>query len=221
LKIKQGKSVMENAAGRIRLLLVDSHEVVRTALRHLLEAKGFDIAGESPSLRGALECIERTSPDVVLIETRLPDGNPAHACRSIRACGSATRVLFLASSSDIATRVDCILAGADGYICKECDAAGLADAIRAVAAGNHVLDAETLQWLRDKAGAAAVGFQWTGVLSPQEQKILPLVAAGKTNKEIGDVLGLSHKTVKNHLSSVFQKLQVTRRSQLAAIVARI
>lgn len=212
---------MENAAGTIRLLLVDSHEVVRTALRHLLETEGFDIAGESASLRGALECISRTSPDVVLMETRLPDGNPMHACRSIRASGCAARVLFLASSSDIRTRIDCILAGADGYISKERDAAGLAHAIRAVAAGNHVLDTETLQWLRDKAGAAATGFQWTGMLSPQEQKILPLVAAGKTNKEIGELLGLSHKTVKNHLSSVFQKLQVSRRSQLAAIVARI
>jgi DNA-binding NarL/FixJ family response regulator len=212
---------MENEAGRIRLLLVDSHEVMRTALHHLLAAEGFDVAGECASLKSAQQLIGQLAPDIVLMETQLPDGNPVHACRDIRADYPSTRVIFLASSSDIMTRVCCILAGADGYLSKECDAASLARAIRAVASGNHILDGETLQWLREKAGATTANSLCTRVLSPQEQKILPLVAEGMTNKEIGEVLGLSHKTVKNHLSSVFQKLQVTRRSQLAAIVAGV
>jgi two-component system, NarL family, response regulator DevR len=212
---------MGNEGGRIRLLLVESHEVVRTALRHLLAAQGFDIAGECASLKSALQLIGRLAPDVVLMETQLPDGNPVQSCRDIRAAFPSTRLIFLASSSDIMTRVGGILAGADAYLSKECDAESLARAIRAVASGNHILDGETLQWLRQKAGAATAGSLCTHALSPQEQKILPLVAEGMTNKEIGEALGLSHKTVKNHLSSVFQKLQVSRRAQLAAIVAGV
>jgi len=212
---------MEKSAQEIRLLLVDSHEVVRTALRQLLAAEGFDIAGECASLRNALELIEQRAPDIVVMETQLPDGNPLQVCRDIRASYPSTRVLFLASSSDIMTRVYCILAGADGYVPKESGIENLASAIRAVASGNHILDRETLRWLREKAGTAAANSLITSVLSPQEQKILPLVAEGLTNKQIGELLGLSHKTVKNHLSSVFQKLRVSRRSQLAAIVAGV
>jgi DNA-binding NarL/FixJ family response regulator len=210
---------MENQTRGIKLFLLESHEATRTALRRLLTVEGFEVAGESASVAHALAMIAQQAPDIVLMETQGLEANPLQACREIRAAFPGTRVILLASSADITMRVRGILAGADGYLSKDAGAEHLAGTIRAVASGRHIIDSETLQWLREKAGAGMGGSLRTHVLSPQEKKIVPLVAEGMTNKQIGEVLGLSHKTVKNHLSSVFQKLQVSRRSQLAAIVA--
>ena len=210
---------MNNETGSIRLLLLDSHEAVRVALRRLLVVEGFEVAGECASLQSALPLIGQLAPDIILMETQLADGNALQACRDIRSAYPSTRVIFLAASGDITMRVRSILAGADGCVAKDANVEALVRTIRAVASGSHIIDSETMQWLREKAGAATAGSLRTNGLSPQEKKILPLVAEGMTNKQIGEVLGLSHKTVKNHLSSVFQKLQVSRRSQLAAMVA--
>lgn len=210
---------MDNQTRPIKLFLLDSHDESRTALRRLLLVEGFEIAGESASVPNALATIAQHAPDIVLMETHGLDANPLQSCRDIRSACPGTRVIFLASATDITMRVRGILAGADGYLSKDTGAEHIAGTIRAAASGRHIIDSETLQWLREKAGAGLNGSLRTHVLSPQEKKIVPLVAEGMTNKQIGEALGLSHKTVKNHLSSVFQKLQVSRRSQLAAIVA--
>ncbi|SFU74170.1 response regulator [Pseudoduganella namucuonensis] len=217
---------MDTGTARIRLLLLDSHEVVRTALRHLLEARGYDIVGACGNLEQGLALAQRLKPDIVLMESQFPSGDAVRACRHIRAASPCTRVVFLTSLKDDTMRVDGIMAGADGYLHKGAKVEELARTITAVARGTPAIDADTIQILRDKSSAAgraaAPGADTAEIaeLTPQERKILPLIAEGLTNKQIGDALGLSHKTVKNHLSSVFQKLQVTRRAQLAAIVAR-
>ena len=210
---------MEHATERIRLFLLDSDATVRTTLRRLLTVEGFDVAGEWASVRNALEMLGLQPPGIVLMETQGLDANPLQSCRELRTACPGTRVIFLASAGDVAMRVRGILAGADGCLAKDAGVECLVHTIRAVAAGRHLIDGETLQWLRERAGAAMNRPLHTHALSPQEKKIVPLVAEGMTNKQIGEALGLSHKTVKNHLSSVFQKLQVSRRSQLAAIVA--
>lgn len=211
---------MRQDARRIRLLLLDGHELVRTALRHFLEVHGFDIVGEFGTAADCLSEVAVLQPDVVLMETQLPDRNALHVCREIRVAWPSGRIIFLTSSSDEELRVGSILAGADCYLLKDVAANMLTRAIEAVAAGRPTLDTNTVQRLRERVQAGASPPKRAEALSPQERKILPLVAEGKTNKEIGVALGLSHKTVKNHLSSVYQKLHVTRRAQVAALVAR-
>ena len=210
---------MDDQTRPIRLFLLDSNETARNALRRLLMVEGFDVVGESASVPHALSMMAQHGPDLMLMETQGLGANPLHACRDMRNAFPGMRVVFLAASADITMRVRGILAGADGYLSKDASVEQLVRTIRTVASGSHIIDAETLQWLREKASAAVGGSVPTQVLSPQEKKIVPLVAEGLTNKQIGEALGLSHKTVKNHLSNVFQKLKVNRRSQLAAIVA--
>jgi DNA-binding NarL/FixJ family response regulator len=212
-------TLMDDQTRSIKVFLLDSHEAARSALRRLLVVEGFDVAGESASMPHALAMMVQQAPDIVLMETQGLGVNPLQACRDMRSALPGTRVIFLAESADITMRVRAILAGADGYLSKDASVAQLVRTIRTVVSGNHIIDTETLQWLREKASTAVGGSMPTQVLSPQEKKIVPLVAEGLTNKQIGEALGLSHKTVKNHLSNVFQKLQVSRRSQLAAIVA--
>jgi DNA-binding NarL/FixJ family response regulator len=200
--------------------LLDSHEVVRTALRHLLEAHGFDIVGEFGTVATCVREVGALRPDIVLMETQLPDSSALAACRDIRAAWPPGRILLLTSTDDEELRVGSILAGADCYLLKDVSAGVLTRTIETLGAGSATLDTDTVQRLREKAHGAVPLAMRARNLSPQERKILPLVAEGKTNKEIGVALGLSHKTVKNHLSSVYQKLHVTRRAQVAALVAR-
>lgn len=218
---------MESAAAKIRVLLLDSHEWVRSALRNLLQERGHDVVGATGDLAEGRALAALLAPDIVLMEAQFPAGCAIDACRAIRKAAPATRVVFLTSATDAMLRLEGILAGADGYLHKEARMEELARILAAVARGTTAIDADTIQILR--ASAAANGIVPAAAqpdfaadideLTPQERKILPLIAEGMTNKQIGEALGLSHKTVKNHLSSVFQKLQVTRRAQLAAIVA--
>ena len=197
-----------------RLLLVDDHEVVRAGLRALLgEGHGLEVAGEAGSVAEAVAEAERLRPDVVLMDLRLPDGSGVDACREILSSTPGVRVLFLTSHSDEQAVLSTVFAGASGYLLKDIGHRALVDAIRQAAAGRPVLDATLSR-------PVAQRMQSTEALSAQERRVLALVVEGRTNKEIGAALGLSDKTVKNYLSNAFQKLQVTRRSQAAALFAR-
>lgn len=207
----------------LRLLLIDGHDMVRTGLRQYIGARNIHIAGECAGVAEGVAEARRLLPDVVLMEMHFPDspnGSGLQACREIRAICPAIRVVFLTSHDDEEAKLSSILAGADAYLLKNIGATELMDTIESVASGRPVLDAAVLKALLRRIQAVSVTPAGKRSLSPQERKILPLVAAGKTNKEIGVELGLSHKTVKNYLSNVYQKLQVTRRSQVAAMFAR-
>lgn len=207
----------------IRLLLVDDHKVVRVGLRTLLsDTDRIEVVGEAGTMESAVTEAARLKPDIVLMDVRLPDGSGVEACREIRTTRPETRVLFLTSFADDDAVLATMFAGADGYLLKEIDEEGLIRAIEAVAGGQSILDpAMTKRMLvRMKALAEPAAASKHEELSPQEQKVLALVAEGQTNKEIAAALGLSDKTVRNYLSNIFQKLQVTRRSQAAAIYAR-
>jgi two-component system response regulator DevR len=198
----------------IRLLLVDDHEVVRAGLRALLaEVEGLEIAGEAAGVAEAIAEADRLRPDVVLMDLRLPDGSGIDACRDILSATPGVRVLFLTSHSDEQAVLSTVFAGASGYLLKDVGHQALVRAIRDAAAGRPVLDSIVSQ-------PVAQRMQSADSLSAQERRVLALVVEGKTNKEIGASLGLSDKTVKNYLSNAFQKLQVTRRSQAAALFAR-
>lgn len=206
------------APNPIRILLVDDHEVVRVGLKKVLEADPqMVVAGEAATAGEAVTRAQADRPDVVLMDIRLPDGDGIQACRDILATCPGVRVLFLTSFADDETVLAAVLAGAHGFCVKRMDVESLVQSIKRVAAGESVMDTiatqRMLNWVR--GGGAPPAEQQA--LSPQEQRIVALVAEGKTNKEIAQELNLSPNTVKNYLSNAFQKLQITRRAQAIAL----
>lgn len=205
-------------ARQIKVLLVDDHEVLRIGLRTLfMEAGNFQVVGEAGTMAGAVADALRLKPNVVLMDVRLPDGSGIDACRTIRAAHPATRVLFLTSFADDDAVLATILAGADGFLLKEVTSEQLIDAVKVVSQGQSILDPAVTQRVLSKVRSIAspASQDKREALSPQEERVLALVAEGKTNKEIAAFLHLSDKTVGHYLENIFQKLQVTRRAQAA------
>ncbi|MEO6874368.1 MAG: response regulator transcription factor [Opitutaceae bacterium] len=207
---------------RIRLVLVDDSQVVRMGLRTLLATEPrIEIIGEAGSVGTAVETCARLRPEVVLLDIRLPDGTGFDACRQILAKLPDTRILVLTSVADETLVDEAIRAGAHGYLLKEIDARGLLQAVFDVAEGKSTLDpAVTARVIQLVKGGSSANRNALAILSPQEQKVLALIAEGQTNKEVANGLGLAEKTVKNYLSNIFEKLHVSRRSQAAAMFVR-
>jgi two-component system, NarL family, response regulator DevR len=207
----------------ISLLLVDDDAILRLGLRTVFERTGdTEVIGEAGSVSEAVDAASRLAPHVVLMDMRLPDGTGAEACREILALRPETRVLFLTAYDDEEMLVSAVLAGAHGVLLKGIDGENLRAAVRGVAAGDSVLDpvaARAVAERMERLAAFGANERAAESLSPQEKRVLALVADGKTNKEIALVLELSDKTVKNYLSTIFEKLHVHRRA-LAAVVFR-
>jgi DNA-binding NarL/FixJ family response regulator len=199
--------------------MVDDHKVVRLGLRTLLQHyPDIQVAGEAGTVAEAVARASELKPDLVLMDVRLPDGNGFEACRQIRRSLPEVRVLFLTSFADEEIVIESIDAGADGYLLKEIDEPTLVRAIRDVARGQSILDPAITRRVLERARTPSITTardRWDS-LSPQERRVLALVAQGKTNKEIAMDLSLSDKTVKNYLSNALEKLGMTRRSQAAA-----
>jgi two-component system, NarL family, response regulator DevR len=207
----------------LRLLVVDDHEVVRQGLVALLDRRpGFQVVAEAGDVESAIAEARRHQPDIVIMDVRLPDGSGVEACREIRAELPATRVIMLTSYPDEEAVLSAIVAGASGYLLKQIRARDLVAALEAVGRGESLLDPAVTERVLDRVRRMATGQEHDelAVLTPQEQKILMLVAEGKTNKEIAGDVFLSDKTVKNYVSSILSKLNLERRAQAAAFVAR-
>lgn len=206
----------------IRLLIVDDHEVVRIGLGAVLDlTPGMKVVGQARSKADAITQCRRTKADVVLLDIRLPDGSGIDAAREILSAHPNIRILFLTSFADEHTVLEAILSGAQGYVLKDIASAALIRAIKTVAAGQPLIDPRlaphTLSWMKHLSAGQPPAKR--SLLSPQEQRILPHVAGGLTNKEIAQRLDLSEKTVKNYLANIYSKLQIGRRSQVAAMYA--
>jgi two-component system, NarL family, response regulator DevR len=207
----------------IRVLIVDDHEVVRQGIRALLEAAGgIVVAGEAGGVREAVEVAASVRPDVVVMDVRLEDGSGIEATREIRAARPDTRVIMLTSFADDEALFASIMAGASGYVLKQVKGDELTRSVRTVAAGESLLDpavtGAVLERLRK--GKHLIKDEKLARLSPQEERIVALVADGKTNRDIGEELHLAEKTVKNYVSSILSKLEVARRAEAAAYLAR-
>ncbi len=199
----------------IRLVIADDSELVRVGLQTLLQGvPGITVCGVASTAAEALAVCRREHPDVALLDIRLPDGTGIDVCRRLIAETGDTRVLFLTSSSEQEVVDDAIRSGAHGYLLKEINTQALVQGIRDVAAGRSILDpqitARVMSLLKNERTKPLIA-----TLSPQEQRVLALIAAGRTNKEVAAEMGLAEKTVKNYLSTIFEKLHVTRRSQAA------
>ena len=206
----------------LRIMIVDDHEVVRDGIKALLaEEEGLTIAGEAGGLREAIERAEWVRPDVVVMDIRLPDGSGIDATREIRARLPNTRVLMLTTFADDEALFASIMAGAAGYVLKQVHGGDLVRAIRAVGSGQNLLDPTVTKGVLDRLrkGKQLLG-ERLARLSAQEERILGEIADGKTNREIGTDLKLPEKTVKNYVSSILSKLEVARRAEAAAYLAR-
>jgi len=204
-------------------MLVDDHEVVRDGVRALLEtAEDIVICAEAGTVRAAIDEAERSRPDVVVMDVRLADGSGIEATREIRARRPATQVLMLTSFADDEALFASIMAGASGYVLKQVKSGDLLHAIRAVGAGDSLLDPSVTNAVLDRLrkGKHLMKDEKLARLSPQEERILQLIAEGWTNRQIGEELRLAEKTVKNYVSSILSKLEVARRAEAAAYLAR-
>src|SRR5436190_4491888 len=207
----------------LRVMLVDDHEVVRSGIRAMLQAtEDIVVTAEAGSVREAIDEAERSRPDVVVMDVRLIDGSGIEATREIRARRPKTQVLMLTSFADDEALFASIMAGASGYVLKQVKSGELVRAIRAVGQGQSLLDPAVTNAVLDRLrrGKHLMRDEKLARLSPQEERILTLVADGRTNREIGDELHLAEKTVKNYVSSILSKLEVARRAEAAAYLAR-
>ncbi len=204
----------------IRVVLIDDSPIIRLGLRSALEdCPDIAIIGEAGTAAAGVETVARLKPDVVMLDLHLPDKSGLLACRDVLNICPGTPVLILTSSSSERHMHDAIAAGAKGYLLKENDGASLAAALRAVARGDSVLDpsmsGQVLNLVRNRGQSTPL--EKLNQLSPQERRVVALIAGGLTNKEIGDQLGLTEKTVKNYLATIFSKLNISRRTQAAAL----
>ena len=211
------------SAGRIRVLLVDDHEVVRGGVRALIEAQpDLAVVGEAGSVVDAVRTAAAVRPDVVVMDVRLTDGSGIQATREIRDQRPETQVLMLTSFADDEALFASIMAGAAGYVLKQIRGGELLRAIRTVGAGQSLLDPLVTAAVLDRLrrGKHLLRDEKLARLSAQEERILGLVADGLTNREIGARLRLAEKTVKNYVSTILSKLEVARRAEAAAYLAR-
>jgi two-component system response regulator DevR len=207
----------------LRVMLVDDHEIVRNGIRAVLDAEDdIVVTAEAGTVRDAIDEAARTRPDVVVMDVRLIDGSGIEATREIRAARPQTQVLMLTSFADDEALFASIMAGASGYVLKQVKSDALLRAIREVGAGKSLLDPEVTSAVleRLRVGKHLMRDEKLARLSPQEERILTAIANGKTNREIGEELHLAEKTVKNYVSSILSKLEVARRAEAAAYLAR-
>ncbi|MDN5791117.1 MAG: response regulator transcription factor [Micrococcales bacterium] len=207
----------------IRVYLLDDHEIVRRGLRELLESAGdMVVVGESGLAITAVRQILALRPDVAIFDARLPDGSGIDACREARSADPTIKALVLTSFDDEQALATAILAGASGFLLKDIKGNGLIEAIRRVAAGENLLDPASSGRLlqRWQVGEATERADHRlRLLTPQERRVLDLIAAGRTNRQIGAALALAEKTVKNYVTSVLGKLGMTSRTQAAVYAA--
>ena len=206
----------------VRVFLVDDHEIVRRGLRDLIEAAdGLSVVGEAETAEQALSLLPRTDPDVAVLDVRLPDGDGVELCRELKSRSEHLKALMLTSFDDEEALMNAVMAGAAGYVLKQIRGTDLIDAIRQVAEGRSLLNplitdrafGRLREISRDHADHA--DHADVNVLSPQERRILDLIANGCTNRQIAAEMILSEKTVKNYVSNLLRKLGMRGRTEAA------
>jgi two-component system, NarL family, response regulator DevR len=206
----------------LAVFLLDDHEVVRTGLRALLEASDdIRVVGEAGTVAEALARIPPTRPDVAILDVRLPDGSGVEVCREVRSSDPNIACVMLTSYADDEALIASIMAGAAGYVLKQVGSLDLLDTIRRAGAGESLLDPGLTERVLERLREGPQVDPRLASLTPQERRILDLIAEGKTNRQIAETMFLAEKTVKNYVSNLLAKLGMERRTQAATFAARL
>jgi two-component system response regulator DevR len=206
---------------KVRVFLVDDHEVVRRGVAEVLEEDpGITVTGEAGSVAEALARVPAVRPDVVVVDMRLPDGDGVELCRQLRARVPDARSLVLTSFADEEARTAAVRAGAGGYLLKQVRGPALVSAVRTVAAGGSLFEDLGPAATRPRRGEPDVDGRLE-LLTDQERTVLDLIGEGLTNRQIGARMGLAEKTVKNYTSHLLAKLGFERRTQAAILATRL
>jgi DNA-binding NarL/FixJ family response regulator len=205
----------------ISVFLLDDHEIIRRGVRDLLEAQpDIRVTGEAETAASALPRIRATRPDVALLDVRLDDGDGVTVCRDIRSELPDVACLMLTSYDDDQAMIDATMAGAVGYVLKHIEGTDLVSAVRTAAAGQSLLTPGTIDHVMARLRGEPDEHGPLEALTQQERRVFDLIGEGLTNRQIGEHMFLSEKTVKNYVSSVFVKLGLERRTQIAAYAVR-
>jgi two-component system, NarL family, response regulator DevR len=204
------------------VFLLDDHEVVRTGLRALLEA-GDDISvvGEAGTVADALARIPTTKPDVAILDVRLPDGSGVEVCREIRSASPEIACVMLTSYADDEALIASVMAGAAGYVLKQVGSLDLLETIRRAGTGQSLLDPALTERVLERLRDGPTVDPRLASLTPQERRILDLIAEGRTNRQIAETMFLAEKTIKNYVSNLLAKLGMESRTQAATFAARL
>ena len=201
---------------KIRVLIVDDHAILREGVRALLQLQpDLEVAGEASNGTEAIEAVARLDPDVVLMDIAMPGLGGIEAALELRKQGRRAKILILSQYEDREYVRRLLKAGVSGYVLKKSAGAELANAIRAVHRGGLVLDPEVARTAMEESNPAAPGAADPyDALTDREKQVLKLVAEGKSNKEVAEVLGISVKTAMSHREHVMEKLGVHNRTEL-------
>jgi DNA-binding NarL/FixJ family response regulator len=215
-RLRRGKIM----AMTIRIFVLDDHELVRTGLQTLLECEDdMDVVGQAATAQQGLEQIAALKPDVAILDVRLPDGSGIEVCREIRSAYPNIACLMLTSYADDEALFSAIMAGAAGYVLKEIGGSDLIGDIRRVSQGASLIDANLSKDIFDRLRKSQKTEARLSSLSPQERKVLDLIAQGRSNRQIAEEIFLAEKTVKNYVSSLLSKLGMQRRTEAGVYAA--
>jgi len=206
----------------VRVLLVDDHEIVRRGIADLIgTAQDLEVVGEASGVAEALARASQVSPDVAVLDVRMPDGNGIELCRDLKSEMPGLHCLMLTSYADDDALFDAIMAGASGFILKQVLGLDLLNAIRTVGAGGSLLDPATTTALMNRIRRERETQNPLNALTEQEHAVFDLIGEGLTNRQIGEQLFLAEKTIKNYVSHLLNKLGMQRRTQAAALAAEL
>lgn len=207
---------------KLKVLVADSHEVFRLGISFIIQcSQDFEVVGEAGSCSEIIQKAINQRPDIIIMDVRMGDGNGTEACRIIKEKEAGCKVIMLTSPSDDEAIFASISAGADGLLLKQIKSDELINAMKMVYEGKTLLDpAITAKVLHRMKNGSTGSERPEAMLNPQEQRILALIADGKTNKEIAQILMLSNNTIKNYVSGILSKLNFSNRAEAAAYAVR-
>ena len=205
-----------------RVFIVDDHELVRRGLIELIDTeKDLSVVGQAGDVQEALVALATVITDVAVLDVRLPDGSGIELCREIRSLYPDVKVLILTSFLDDEALLGAVLGGANGYVIKDIKNLDLLEAIRKVAVGETLLDIALVSTVTNRLRKVSSPASEIYELTDQEQRVLEHIGRGLTNRQIAESMFLAEKTIKNYVSSLLGKLGLERRTQAAALAARL
>ena len=218
----QGADTGTMGAVTIRVFLLDDHELVREGVRSLLESdEDIEVVGEASTAAEAIIRIPLAKPDVAILDVRLEDGSGVEVCRDVRSVMPELVCLMLTSFADDEALYASVMAGAAGYVLKQIRARDLIEDVKKVAGGASLMDPRAVARVVERIANPPAGDPALSTLSPQERRILDLIAVGNTNRQIAESMFLSEKTVKNYVTNLLAKLKMNSRTEAAIFATKL